>query len=67
MYKWNGDDSWEELPPSKSGYDANLASFILEFHFEIKQKTKNLPRKQKKRLKHHFNKKVKRLRKEFKK
>lgn len=67
MYQWErttddflDDDNWIELPPDKHGYKMNLLSFKLKFVFD-RERFSHLPRKKKKKLALHFNKKYNKL------
>lgn len=54
-----------ELPPTKRGFKANLMSFTLDYCFNIRENTSHLPRKKKKKLELHFNKRYNKLKREI--
>lgn len=67
MYSWErntenplDDENWTELPPDKFGYRMNLLSFKVQFVFD-RERFIHLPRKKKKKLAMHFNKKYNKL------
>ena len=70
VYEWNrnddsktflDDDNWTALPPDKHGFTMNLLSFRIAFEFDIRENITHLPRKKKKKLALHYNKKYNKL------
>jgi len=55
------DAAFKKLPPSRMGFKADIISFTYLYHYEIREQTTHLPRKKKKKLALHFNKKYNKL------
>ena len=59
------DDAFKELPPSRMGFKADLASLTCVYYFDIRENTTHLPRKKKKRLELHYKKKYNKLKRQL--
>ena len=60
----DGELIFNELPPTKRGFEINLMSVIISFPFDYD--LSHLPRKKKRKVNHHFKKHIKKLRREIK-
>lgn len=60
----DGEFTFTELPPTKRGFEINLMSLIISFPFDYD--LSHLPRKKKRKVKHHFKKRIQKLRNEIK-